>query len=219
MNDLLHSFPGQQINEPVYVFSRPYPAAFLYETLGFLVVIIFSFLAQYVLQINTLSLSLATINSGILILGVFQLLALTVFFVAVLDFYFDIVIVTDRRLVDIDQEQLFYRRISELALEDVEDVTSIIQGFLPTIFNYGDILIQTAGAEENFRMLNVRYPREISAIVRDLSDQAKRHIPEEQRLPQTEILGVVNNESISDIATLQKVGAILPADFRLINRN
>lgn len=219
MNDLLHSFPGQQIHEPVYVFARAYPIAFLYETLGFIVIFLFSFLAQYFLEANFLQMGAIVINSGILVLGIFQLLALTIFFIAILDFYFDIVIVTDRRMVDIDQEQLFFRRISELALEDVEDVSSIIQGFFPTLFNYGDILIQTAGTQENFRMSKLRNPREISAIILDLADQAKQHIPDEQRVPRTEVLGMINNTPVRDLATLQRLGAMLPEDFRLVNHD
>lgn len=219
MNDLLHAFPGQNIDEPVFVFARPYFVAFIPTALLFLVVFVFSLFSQFLLANNLFNLSVTADNAGILLLGAFELFTLIVFFVAVLDFYYDIVIVTDRRAVDIDQEQLFFRRITELSLEEVEDVTSTVQGFFRTIFNFGTVQIETAGKDEMFTMANVRFPREITAIVLDLSAQAKKETPENSRYPQTKVLAVINNQAITNTATLQSLGAILPSDFRLVQRN
>jgi hypothetical protein len=221
MNDLLHSFPGQETNEPVFVFARPYFIAFLPMASLFGAVALVSFLAQYGLSVGYFNGILSTIdaNSAILFIGVFQLMALIVFFVAIFDFYYDVVIVTDRRLVDIDQEQLFSRRISELALEDVEDVTSDIRGFLPTLLTYGTVFIQTAGKETQFQMQNIRYPREVAAIVLDLADQAKKGVSNTTRYPQTDVLAVINSTPIRDNQALQNIGAILPDDLRRVSRN
>ena len=221
MNDLLHSFPGQETNEPVFVFVRPYFVSFLPVASLFAVIVTVSILTQYGLASGYFGsiLSITSINSGIIFIGVFQLIALIVFFIAIFDFYYDIVIVTDRRLVDIDQEQLFSRRISELALEDVEDVTSEVNGFLATIFSYGMVFIQTAGKETQFQMQNVRYPREVAAIVLDLADQAKRGVADNVRYPQTDVLAVIDSTPIRDNQTLQKIGAILPDDLRRVSRN
>jgi len=220
MNDLLHSFPGQEEDEPVFVFIRQYPVAFIPTAAVFLIVFAFSLLAQFALVSNVIpELSVDSVNFGILFFGLFQLFVLVVFLVTVLDFYYDIVIVTDRRLVDINQNMLFFRQISELLMEDVEDVNSIIQGFLPTVFNYGHVQIQTAGTKENFIIDNILHPREVAAIVINLSEQAKRGIPENARVPETDILGVIDNHLLRDTQELQDMGAILPSDLRRIRRD
>jgi len=219
MNDFLHAFPGQEAYEPVYVFARPYALAFLPTALIFLIIIVASLLGQLGIVNGVFgSLSADEVNSGFLILGAFQLFALTIFLSAILDFYYDIVIVTDRRVVTIDQEMLFYRKISELSLEDVEDVTSVVEGFLPTLFEYGQVQIQTAAARDEFNMDNVRFPREITAIVQNLADQARKEIPVDQRIPQTAILAVIDSRRLSSTAQLNTVGAMLPDDFRLVPR-
>jgi hypothetical protein len=218
MSDLLHAFPGQETNEPVYVFARPYFIAFLPTALVFLAVFAFSAAAQYLVSSGKLGIFAPAATDAILFLGAFQLFALTVFFVAVLDFYYDIVVVTDRRMADIDQEQLFYRRISQLNLEDVEDATSTSKGFLPTLFNYGTVLIQTAGSEQEFHMDNVRFPQEIAAIVLDLANQAKEGIPAEKRIPQTRVIAVINDQTYTDPASLPQIGAMLPDDIRRVPR-
>lgn len=59
-------------------------------------------------------------------------------------------VVTDQNLVQILQGGLFNRRISRLSMSNVEDVTADQQGFLPTIFGYGTLTVETAGERENF---------------------------------------------------------------------
>ena len=219
MNDFLHAFPGQERNEPVYVFARPYFVAFLPTAAIFLFILAFAMVSEYLIRSGQLVLSGRYAVDAVLMLGIFQLFTLLVFFVAVLDFYYDIVVVTDRRMADIDQEQLFFRRISQLDLESVEDATATAKGFFATVFNYGSVLVQTAGSEQEFHMDNVKYPQEIAAIVLDLASQAKNGIAPEKRVPQTNVVAVINNISYTDVASLPQIGAMLPDDIRRVPRN
>lgn len=85
--------------------------------------------------------------------GVFMatvLLAL-VLFVATYIYRQSKLLVTDKNLVQIIQRGLFIRKVSRLSMSNVEDVTAEHRGILSTIFNYGTLLIQTAGEMENFR--------------------------------------------------------------------
>jgi hypothetical protein len=219
MNDLLHSFPGQEANEPVYVFARSYPIGMIPTFLIYAIVEIVSLIGQILIRGVDFSQSFPNLgNYMIMGIGIFQLLALIIFLIEVMDFYFDIVIVSDRRFVDIEQEQLFYRKISELSLEDVEDVSSVINGFFPTFFNYGTVQVQTAGEKEMFIMHNVRYPREITAITLNLSEQAKKKRLSQERFPETEVIGVINSTRLYTAQDLKNAGAILPADMRYYNR-
>jgi uncharacterized membrane protein YdbT with pleckstrin-like domain len=59
-------------------------------------------------------------------------------------------LVTDKNLIQILQKGLFVRKVSRLSISNVEDVTAEQKGFLPTFFNYGTLIVQTAGEMENF---------------------------------------------------------------------
>ena len=59
-------------------------------------------------------------------------------------------LVTDRSLVQILQKSLFIRKVSRLSMSNVEDVSAEERGILSTMFDYGTIVVQTAGALENF---------------------------------------------------------------------
>lgn len=59
-------------------------------------------------------------------------------------------IVTDRNITQILQHGLFNRKVSQLNMVNVEDVTSIQRGIFASIFGYGELKIETAGEQANF---------------------------------------------------------------------
>lgn len=59
-------------------------------------------------------------------------------------------ILTDINVTQVLQTGLFSRKVSELTMENVEDVTADQNGIFPTIFNYGTLRVETAGEQNNF---------------------------------------------------------------------
>lgn len=98
------------------------------------------------------------------------LFAFTVF----LDFYLDVWLVTNDRIVNVNQEGLFARTISELDLYKIQDVTSQVHGVFPTMFNYGNVYIQTAGVKERFVFEQVPNPHEVRKTIIDLMAEDKK---------------------------------------------
>jgi len=97
-----------------------------------------------------------------------------------IDYYFDVWIITNERIVNIEQKGLFTRRTSELRFDRVQDVTSSVNGFLPTILNFGDVFVQTAAEEERFIFRQVPDPiaikDEIMRLSRDSMSDDMRHM-------------------------------------------
>lgn len=60
------------------------------------------------------------------------------------------IMITNKHLVQIMQKTLFNRKVSRLSMSNVEDVNAEVRGVFATIFNYGTLLVQTAGEMENF---------------------------------------------------------------------
>ncbi|TSD02030.1 MAG: hypothetical protein Athens071425_184 [Parcubacteria group bacterium Athens0714_25] len=96
---------------------------------------------------------------------------LFMFFVWI-DYYFDVWIITDKRIVNIEQKGLFSRSVGELEFSKIQDVSTEVRGVIPTILNYGEVHIQTAGATERFVFHKVPDPYHIKGLVMDLQ---KRH--------------------------------------------
>jgi membrane protein YdbS with pleckstrin-like domain len=92
-------------------------------------------------------------NSNMLLAAAAVFAIALIFFILFLATYIyrqSILIVTDKNLIQILQKGLFVRKVSRLSMSNVEDVTAEQSGFLPTIFNYGVLMVQTAGEMENF---------------------------------------------------------------------
>lgn len=86
------------------------------------------------------------------------------------DFYLDVYIITDRRIVDIAQDGLFKRTISELNLRQIQDVNATVVGVAATLLHFGDVKIQTAGDKPNFIFQSIPHPYEISKRILDLHE-------------------------------------------------
>ena len=79
------------------------------------------------------------------ILAIFwYLLAFAIAFEKFLAWYFNVFILTEERVIDIDFFNLLDKKVSEAKIGMIQDVTSKTAGVSQTLFNYGNILIQTA---------------------------------------------------------------------------
>jgi uncharacterized membrane protein YdbT with pleckstrin-like domain len=102
-------------------------------------------------------------------IGIFYWLYLLIlwigFFIYWTDFILDAWILTNERLVDIEQMGLFTRRISTLSLDRIQDVTTYESGLIDTYFKIGTVYIQTAGEQREFKIPNARNPQHIKELI------------------------------------------------------
>ena len=89
------------------------------------------------------------------------------------NYYLSLQVVTSERIIDIDQQGIFKREVNELPIDALEDASYKQSGFFSTIFNYGNVILQTAGtssgtSEDNingFVFNNVPHPAQIKDII------------------------------------------------------
>jgi len=90
------------------------------------------------------------------------------------DYYLDVWIVTSQRVINIEQRGLFARHVSELKFTQLQDVSTEVEGFIPTLLNYGDIHAQTAAEETRFTFRHVPNPYRIKATLMELQQKAQK---------------------------------------------
>lgn len=95
------------------------------------------------------------------------------------EYWLDVFIVTDKRILDIDQHGLFSRTVSELRLYRTQDVTAEVKGILHTLLDYGDVYVQTAGEMERFRFEEVPHPNHVAKLILELAEADRREHLEE----------------------------------------
>lgn len=110
----------------------------------------------------------------ILLGGVYALSVWLFFYTAFVNYFLDIWIVTNDRIIDIRQQGLFARTVAELDLFRVQDVTSECHGLFATMFDFGNVYIQTAGEKERFTFFNVPEPHKIREAIIQMADEDRK---------------------------------------------
>lgn len=79
--------------------------------------------------------------------------------------YFNVGLVTNIRIIDLDVSGILYKHTAETRLELIEDVSYSQIGSIRSVFNYGDVLIQTAAKFANFEFDRAPEPAKIVRII------------------------------------------------------
>jgi ABC-type multidrug transport system fused ATPase/permease subunit len=93
-----------------------------------------------------------------------------------IDYYLDVWIVTNVRIINIEQRQIFSRVISEHELDKIQDVTSEVHGIIATFLNYGEVFVQTAGQQQRFVFKEVSNPQNIKRKIISICDYRKKYL-------------------------------------------
>lgn len=165
--------PGSVDEKKIVLFIRKHWAAYL----GQFLLSIFLFFFPLVLLL-IIYLADKTIFKGLvlnfLVLGfsTYYLIISTFVFTSWLSFYYDIYIITEDSIIDVFQQGFFGRRIGQLSMLRVQDVSSSIEGLFPTLFAYGDVLVESAGEQtQHFVLEQVPNPQEVSSKIMELHNR------------------------------------------------
>lgn len=95
-------------------------------------------------------------------------------FTSFISWYFNVYIVTNKRIIDVDFFNLLYKEVSSCFLSKIQDVTYQVAGSARVIFDYGNVLIQTAGTEKNLEFEQVPKPAEVVKTIYELMGKKKK---------------------------------------------
>lgn len=162
------TFEGQEKGEEVVLLLRrhPFVALMPVSTLASIGLIVFiAFLAFYSSIANSPYFTLA-----LYLLSIFYLLLWIMIFYKLTMYTLNTVIVTDRRIIERDQNSFFDRKVSELHIYRIQDITVSTKGIIPTMLHYGDIVVQTAASDKEFTFHEMPRPEEVkNAIMKVVS--------------------------------------------------
>lgn len=189
----INNLPNQRENERVELFLRRHWIALVPVLFGFLVLTTAPLLISWFYQDAIVSWfshpivgPIATIVSSIYFLSLWLFV-----FIAFTDYYLDTWIVTNERIINIEQEGLFHRTASELDLAAVQDTTAEIRGILQTVLTYGNVFVQTAGEKGRFHFKNIDNPEHVKEKVTQLVEEDKQRISQHKAMSKGKIKSVI----------------------------
>jgi len=104
------------------------------------------------------------------------------FYYAFLDYYLDVWIVTNYRVIGVEQKGLFNRTVAEYKLFRIQDVVAEQKGFFATLVNYGEIHIQTAGEQQVIKFKQVPSPNHVARELIRLVEFNKKQFAELEKM-------------------------------------
>lgn len=185
----MYNLPGQLPDEKmVKVIHRDLFILFR-RVLAFLLLLILLIGFSFFVQFNLPDITQAVYYPAIVLAGsALSLCIWLFFFFSFIEYYLDVWIITNERIINIEQEGFFSRTISEQRLFRVQDVTSEVKGVFPTIFSYGDVFIQTAGEKERFDFFQVPNPDQVRDLIIKLSEDDRHRAGKELMIEERELV-------------------------------
>lgn len=128
--------------------------------------IILSLLMSSVMQDNQNAYSLLALSSIIIafIVGIFMVVATVIYKRNKLT-------VTERSVVQVLQTALLLKKVSQISLANIEDVSVEQKGVLANMFDFGTLTIETAGEQANFIFTYCQSPSRVAKIILDAKDE------------------------------------------------
>lgn len=74
----------------------------------------------------------------------------------------NVIFVTSEKLAQVLYTTIFNRKVSQLSIGDVQDVTVSQKGILARLFRYGTLVVETAGEQQNYTFTFVPDPYRMS---------------------------------------------------------
>ena len=105
-------------------------------------------------------------------------------------YYLDLWVITDRRIIAVEQIHFFNRTVAIFRLERLQDIEFSIKGLIQTFFNFGTISAQTAGhMEANFTSVGMPNPDQLQATIQKALDARLAELNNRPNLSASELVG------------------------------
>ncbi|MEO6508793.1 MAG: PH domain-containing protein [Patescibacteria group bacterium] len=155
-------FESQQADEAVILILRAHPATQIPWLIN-------SFFMTILIVVLNFILPLVLTPSQILFVNIFGVAGLFAYmWYNFLLWFFNVGIITNERIVDIDFKSILFKEVTATKVEKVEEVTSKSGGYVGSLFNYGTVYVETASNEINIEFERVPHPAQVVEIINNL---------------------------------------------------
>jgi hypothetical protein len=102
------------------------------------------------------------------------MISVTLFLYVFLRWYYNVDIITDKRVLDLDFHSVISHSLAEARLDKIVDITHKQMGIVGSLFDIGTIHIQTAGTVAEIDFSKIPRPRDVQDILYELLENKKK---------------------------------------------
>lgn len=105
---------------------------------------------------------------GVYVFLLVLLITLFYFFRILFFWYKNIFVITDKRLVDFDQQGFFNKKVSEIPFNKIRDVSFHRKGLWQTMCKYGDLHIHMKESDKPIKLYNIKDTEDLQELMNKL---------------------------------------------------
>ncbi len=152
-----------QEDEDLVMFVRHYPASYVVKAIVLFIYFLLPFFFLFPLW-----------DAGIVGRIVFWLLLISALLMIVRFWavvYFNSLIITDRRIIEIHQKGLFEQHVSEMQYDKVQNISYAKKGLFQMLLGYGSVYVHSSSQAKPIEIKHVHNPREVREMIVRLMDE------------------------------------------------
>lgn len=172
-----------QPNETVIISARKHWLIFMLESAGLILSTLLPIAGAIIIRISSpdfvqYTLGVQVFYQIVIFITAAWWLAMFMAFAAMFtNYYLDILIVTNQRVIDVEQLGLFARDVTSAPLQNIEDIKVEVVGILPSLLDFGNLHIQTAAAMREIVIYGIHHPNKIRDAVITAHTKSVPHAP------------------------------------------
>jgi uncharacterized membrane protein YdbT with pleckstrin-like domain len=151
-------FAGQHPNEDVVIVFRQHPVVLRKVLIYGMLAILIGLIPLLIWPLSNLALKISLIM---------PLLSLVYWFYHWVGWYYSVYVVTDQRLIDIQQHGFFNRKVSEVGFDKVQSINYHIKGLQAALLKFGDITVQTY--TEAWILKSIHHPEDVHSRMMEVA--------------------------------------------------
>lgn len=121
------------------------------------------------IKLFPLSMQFETAKVLLLVENIFMIMIWIFGFMVWIDYYFDVWVITDQRIINYEQKGLFVRIKKEIKISQIKQIEVDVVGKLASIMNYGDLNVSSEKTNNKIIFRTISDPYRIKKLIEKVS--------------------------------------------------
>lgn len=174
MIEIPRHFPGKHEGDKIVLYVRKHWIKYVLVSLLSAVLFLIPVVALVAYLINQPVTDSHTAEIVTISIGIFLLIVMGLILQSFVDFYLDLFVVLEDRIVFVRQNGFFNQQIDEANIWDIDEVGVDIKGILKSSLGYGDLIVHTGNDEAILTVDGIPDPAQVGReIMRLHKEHAK----------------------------------------------
>jgi len=168
-------FANQDSDEEVLLFLRRHYITNLSWQIATIVFIMLPLIALATIPYLNITLPIVIPPNYIIVLVLFYYLIVFGYaFVSFIVWFYNVGIISNHRVIDIDVNGISSKDIAATDLKDIIDISYKQSGIQQNLFDFGDVVMETEAEKPNFEFLSVPHPSRVVDLISKLNVNSRR---------------------------------------------